>query len=113
LPTLGNSNFQISFATNSPTSLALVALGTSRTASIVLGVGLPFDLAPFGAPGCELLVDPETVLAFATSGSVQLPLPIPNNPALAGQSFFAQGFVQQVTNALGLEATPALACVMR
>ncbi|MBL8755067.1 MAG: hypothetical protein JNK15_17315 [Planctomycetes bacterium] len=112
-PTLGNSTFQIAFTAYPVAPLVLVALGTSRTASTLLGVGLPFDLAPVGAPGCDLLVDPETVLAFPTFSGVQLVIPIPNNPALAGQSFFAQGFVRQTSNPLGLEATPGLACVLR
>lgn len=113
LPTLGNSNFQIGMSVWPFQPLAILALGTSRVQSSVLGIGLPFDMGLFGAPGCDLLVDPQTLLAHAAFSSVQQPLPIPNSPALAGASFFAQIFVSSNQNALGLDATPGLALTIQ
>ena len=113
LPTLGNANFQIGMSVWPFQPLAILALGTSRVQSSVLGSGLPFDLGLFGAPGCDLLVDPQTLLAYAAISSVQQPVPIPNTPALAGASFFAQLFVSSNQNALGLDGTPGLALTIQ
>lgn len=63
------------------------------------GLPLPLDLAPFGLPGCSLLVSADLLLPAVTSGSgpgsgfALFPLPVPADPALFGALFHIQGLV--------------------
>jgi len=69
----------------------LFALGWSNASS--QGVPLPWSLAQFGMPGCDLLVDP-VVLMSGVSGaaaSSTLTVPIPFRFSLVGQTLFSQG----------------------
>lgn len=110
-PTLGNAAFGVQLQGAAPGDLCLLWLGTSRTDWNGLHV-LPLDLAPFGASGCTLWTEPAAFgggLADA-SGSLLLPLPIPNVPSLRFLTLFAQGAVAAPgANALGLAFTAGLA----
>jgi hypothetical protein len=70
----------------------------------VLGLPLPLDLAPLGAPGCRLALDPMLTFGLVgTSGSAPFALPIPNNPTLTGFAFYLQAaVVDGPANTLGL-----------
>ncbi|MCC7062145.1 MAG: hypothetical protein IT456_05025, partial [Planctomycetes bacterium] len=59
------------------------------------GNALPFDMAPFGAAGCKLLMSPDIVreMTLSASGPVTTSLPIGSSPALVGQQFFLQALV--------------------
>jgi hypothetical protein len=70
------------------------------------GVPLPFSLAALGAPGCSWNASAAIILplvADASAGAKWPDLQMPNDPGLAGQSFFDQAaFVDPTANALGL-----------
>ncbi len=72
-------------------TFALLAIGFSTTSS-PLGP-LPLDLTPFGLTlNCFLLVDPAaTVGAVAAASTTTFGIPFPNNAALLGLVFHAQG----------------------
>lgn len=59
------------------------------------GNPLPFDMAPFGAPGCMLRISPDIVRewSLAAQGTLQTLLPIGSSPALVGQQFYLQAVV--------------------
>jgi hypothetical protein len=59
------------------------------------GQTAPFDLAPFGAPGCPLWNTADITLNGTTtaSGTASIPVPIPNNPALSGKEVGIQMLV--------------------
>jgi hypothetical protein len=85
-----------------PSALALFVLGFSNT-SWSLGP-LPYDLAPFGMPGCPLLVRPDFTVLSATSagGDVHFNLPLPNNTAFIGAVLYGQlGTQEPALNAAG------------
>lgn len=85
LPALGNAAFTLQLQEGLPAALAMCALGFSdRTA-----FGLPLPL-PLGA--CSLLVGVDALQVAITdaNGVAAVPLPIPANPALAGQIVFTQ-----------------------
>lgn len=69
------------------------------------------DLAPFGAPGCTLLVTPFATttmqpVAGGASGRAVVDVPIPATAALVGVSFFGQTFAfDPPANALGIVAS--------
>jgi hypothetical protein len=85
----------------------VLTLGVSQ--SVFGGVPLPISLAPLGAPGCALWSSAEfAVPAQNTGGSAILPLPIPANPLLVGQAFYAQGLAVDAANPLGLIASGSL-----
>lgn len=65
---------------------------------------LPFDLGPFGMPGCSSLVAPFTVqFAAVASGAATWSLMIPGVPALAGTHLFQQVFAfEPGANAAGI-----------
>ncbi|MCI0587945.1 MAG: hypothetical protein L0323_14025 [Planctomycetes bacterium] len=93
-PTLGNSSFAITLANATGGGSAFLVLGASDVSW--LGVPLPIDLAPFGGPGCPLLVSGDVLIPWPVSGSgagagsASVPTPIPANPSLAGGKVFVQ-----------------------
>ncbi|MCR9245386.1 MAG: PKD domain-containing protein [bacterium] len=97
---------------NLPLNAAIMMTGFSTTNS-ALGP-LPLSTAPFGAPGCELRVSPDTNLFIAGAGnSADWVLPIPNSPALAGVLFYNQAIVVDPTaNAAGAVASNAAGCLL-
>ncbi len=70
---------------------------------------LPFDLGPLGAPGCSWNVKVLFTVALTSnaSGSASWPsIPIPNNPVLAGASFYDHAaLLDPKANALGIVTT--------
>jgi hypothetical protein len=110
-PSRGNLGFVLRLtggATNGP---ALLWFGASKR--IAFGQNLlPFDLTALGAPGCTLLSEPAVLLPVVcnASGIADLPVPIPNVPALLRQTFFVQGAVERSgVNPLGLLFSQSLA----
>jgi hypothetical protein len=79
--------------------------GALFVSSIVSSLPLPLGFA--GAPGCDLLVQPDVVeFRAAAAGKAEWALPVPNVPALAGAMFWQQAFVfDAAANALGLAAS--------
>ena len=58
-------------------------------------IPLPFDLAPLGAPGCQVLLAPD-IYSFASTdatGTGIADFPLPNDPEFAGATFFQQWLV--------------------
>lgn len=116
LPTLGNATFQLGLVGGPANALVALVLGDSRYQSSLLGVPLPFDLAPFGAVGCRLSVNPVVPLAYVSNnqGAVAQIVPIPANPTLAGIEFVAQWFVADANvGPLGMATTSGVAFVVR
>jgi FG-GAP repeat protein len=95
-PKVGNT-FTINLSRTVPSTPALLLLGLSNAAW--WGTPLPFDLAPFGLPGCSLLVSPDFAFGVTTSafgpgnGRAVFPIAIPNASALAGAQFYGQWYV--------------------
>jgi hypothetical protein len=116
LPLRGNSGFQLQLRGGVANAFTLFALGTSRAFASQLGVPLPFDLQPLGAPGCPLLVDPQTSLFRTTNvaGEAVVPVPIPNAQSLVGFEFAAQWLLPDPSSgSLGLAVTEGAAFVVR
>ena len=95
LPQLGNSSFRMSITGGGANTLALLFLGGSRTFSSLHGT-LPLELTAYGAPGCNLLVDPQVPLLFPldATGAAGYTLPIPASSAFVGTEWSAQAFVE-------------------
>ena len=98
-----------------PSNPVLVWLGATN--HDFLGVPLPLDLGPFGAPGNALLasMDVVTVTALQPAGhawSAHVNWPIPSTTDMVGATAFAQGALSDTGNALGLVFTPALKIVV-
>ena len=71
--------------------LTMLALGLSDTTWS--GGALPFDLAAVGTnPGCLVRVSPDILLYLGNAFSAPGLLTVPNDPALAGFTMYAQGF---------------------
>ncbi|GEM_PF-2809434 len=73
-----------------PSSVAVAALGVSKTAFGSLK--LPYDLSPLGLKGCSIYVSQDFLLPLPTnaSGSVEWVVKVPYDRNLAGGRFFAQ-----------------------
>ncbi|MDP6423323.1 MAG: hypothetical protein QGG14_01160 [Planctomycetota bacterium] len=83
----------------------------------LLGViPLPFELVPFGMPGCFLSQDVPITIGFAAdaSGTLNLAAPLPNDPNFIGVPLFWQAFVIAVgANAGNAVLTNGLSLVAR
>lgn len=92
LPLVGQTFAPQLANTPGPSGLAFFTFGfTNVTWS---GLPLPFDLAPFGLPGCLLRHDVLNADVLLTSnGTGNWQLPIPNQPWLLGVPFFNQALV--------------------
>jgi uncharacterized membrane protein len=79
----------------------VLAAGTSAAAW--LGVPLPIDLAPLGAPGCLLRTSTEVLATFpASGGSGTWSVTFPSDPAAIGFVFHCQALVPDpAANAFG------------
>lgn len=90
-PLLGNASFGVQVGGGTPGTIGFAWLGTSRLTWS--SVALPLDLGLLGVPGCTLWTGPEAISTnlFDASGVLTYPVPIPANPALLRQTFFAQG----------------------
>ncbi len=109
-PMLG-STFQVSMFNLPPDHSTLIAWSLSSTNW--LGISLPVALDLVGAPGCALRVSPDaTYPVFNWAGYATWSLPIPNQPSLAGMTFYNQAVAVEHINALGLVFTNAGAGVI-
>ena len=75
------------------------------------GLGLPIDLGPMGGPGCALSVPPLLLVPtlIDTAGQGLVPLTLPNDPSLTGETFSQQFLVlDPAANPLGLSMTAAV-----
>jgi hypothetical protein len=93
-------------ATPTPGIPALLLIGNSNID--FLGVPLPLDLTPAGAPGCQLVNNILIALATVTGTStfVQINVLFPPDPSLVNQTYYSQYlFFEPTTNPLGVLAT--------
>jgi hypothetical protein len=76
--------------------------------------GLPaVDLTPFGAPGCQLYLDPATMVWRGLGTGRELPLLLPSCPPLLGCRCHAQAMAwQPAANALGLVTSNGVELVL-
>ncbi|MCA8953903.1 MAG: hypothetical protein KDE27_30615 [Planctomycetes bacterium] len=91
-----------------PTTSAVSFFQLGLSDSTWSGSQLPLSLAPFGAPGCDLLASGElgVFLVLNTAGTAQLQLAMPNSPGLVGFPFYSQAFpLDPAANSLGLSAS--------
>jgi hypothetical protein len=103
-PTLGNNAFAFELQSAPPNAASLLWLGLSRRFAFGQPI-LPFDLGQLGAPGCVIVASQEAVTFVVADalGRAQLPLPIPNVPAFARLTLFAQSAaLAPGANGLGL-----------
>lgn len=106
-PQIGNT-FRVRVGQCLPSSVALLLFG--RSATNWNGITLPFDLTPFGAPGCSLLVENgiASTMLTNTAGAANLQYTLPYNIYVLGQSFYNQAFVfDPAANAFGFVASNA------
>lgn len=79
-------------------------------------LSLPFDLGPFGAPGCTLYTDVVVSLPFVlaqpgvgAAGLANVELPLPALPMLVGRPFYTQWLLSDpLANALGVTLSNAV-----
>ncbi len=92
-----------------PNYAAVLMLGASS--SHWGAIALPLSFAPFGMPGCELLVGPEVTIPFATGGgTAACTFGVPLSPALAAHWLYLQVlFDQPGLNAAGFGLSRGLA----
>lgn len=104
-PQIGNT-FRVRVAQAPPSAAVLMLMGLSS--ATWNGNPLPYSLAQYGAPGCNLLLDPfDTRVLFAnTTGYTSAVYSIPNNIYALGLHFYDQAFpVDALANPLGLSAS--------
>ena len=107
-PSIGVPNFSITLAGAPWNSQAVLLMGSSDT---LWGLTpLPFDITPFGAPGCWLLtsIDGLAGALVDAAGNASLGGPVPNDPALIGVTLNAQWMAVGVPSALGIGLSDAL-----
>jgi hypothetical protein len=89
-----------------PTSLGALFVSSFTPAT-------PTSLAPFGMPGCDLLVTPDALeFRSANAGAAEWTLSIPNTTALVGMPIHQQALpLDPTANALGVVASNGLVMV--
>jgi hypothetical protein len=97
-----NTTFTLRVSNLGPFSPGILLFGFSN--STWGGVPLPLDLNFLGMSGCNLLVSWDLQVGFFPSGGKwDLPLPLPNDPTLAGLTFYNQAWVlDPQANAFGV-----------
>lgn len=80
--------FRLAFGPKSSVAILNLGLSSRHWGSI----RLPFDLSPFGAPGCHAYAEPLISLVTATgaTGFASIPLRHPNHRGLVGLRFYTQ-----------------------
>lgn len=103
------STFSLDLRDGEPNGLALIWIGWSDAYWLGVG-GLPYDAAPFGAPGCRLLVAPDGPLPFILDGrgAASYSIRVPTDPVITGVQAFAQSVSSSTANALGFASSDAL-----
>ena len=108
-----NSRFALNLSRVETGLEAVLLLGTSN--STWAGGTLPFELTPFGFPGCFLRVSPDASICAVTSGPrglgrATIAIDIPNDASLIGARFYAQWLiVDSQSPALNVTTTRGLA----
>lgn len=114
-PALGNAGYAITLSGVPANAPVACNFGVSREVG-ALGA-LPFDLTPFGAPGCAILTSLEAGAGSVANaqGAASLTLGVPNMPALLGTAMFAQWVALDGTsgNALPIRASDGLEIVFQ
>jgi hypothetical protein len=115
-PAAGNAGFALELHGAAPGAAAFLLLGANPGF-------VPIDLAPLGAPGCTLLVDPALSLTVTTSsgvpqrgdGAARFALPLPADASLRGAQLQAQAAVADpaARRALPLTLTNGLRVTIR
>lgn len=89
--------------------IMVIGLSTTQNSGPNGSYGLPFDLAPFGMPGCYQYVAGDFMdFLIALSGQADWSLNVPNSPGLAGAILHAQALSTEtptsraVTNAVSI-----------
>ena len=92
LPKLGGS-YSVNLSQAKPNTIAVFFLGLSRRNWSI--ITLPFDLGPFGAPGCSVLAsgDFSMGLPVNSSGQASFLAPVPNDKRICGASLYYQYLV--------------------
>lgn len=107
LPALGKS-FLAYVRDANPAAPMIIGMGASSSRWGALS--LPLDLAPLGAPGCQLAASLEIQVAAIANGfgSAEIRFVVPSSASLLGVRFFNQCLVvDRAANALGLVLTRA------
>jgi len=101
VPEIGNS-FQVNLAFANASAPVVLSLGASDT--LWLGVPLPFNLAPLGAPNCFVLCSTDVLLPNVTNpaGGASQQLTVPNSGVLVSRTFFNQWTIADPATRLGL-----------
>ena len=108
-PSVGLGRIVLDLRQGSSGGAGLIWLGFSQTFSHA--IRLPYSMAPFGAPDCQVLAQPRSLflLPLDGNGKGRLSVPIPNNVALPLFPLFAQGATSAPgANPLGLLTTNGL-----
>jgi len=113
LPRPGQS-YSLTLRDAEPYGFAFFWLGLSDTYWAPLGT-LPFDAAPFGAPGCRVRVAADVPFPVPVDGSgrANLSQAVPSNPAFVGLELFAQTASSTTANAFGFAASDAVVIRVR
>jgi hypothetical protein len=113
LPLQGRS-FSTKLRDAEPNGFAFFWLGVSETSWAPVGT-LPFDAAPFGAPGCMVFASADVLFPVPVdaNGRAAVNHAVPLNTALAGWEIYAQTVSSSTANALGLAASDALVIRLR
>lgn len=104
-PQIGNT-FRVRVAQCPAAAVVFLMFGWSN--AISHGYALPFPLQPYGAPGCDVLVDAMDTrfLTANAAGYTSLNYSIPNNIYALGLHFYNQAFaLDSGANALGISAS--------
>lgn len=103
---------KLPFAKTKPIAM----LGLTTTSAFGGTVALPLDLAPLGAPGFMLAIDPIAFLPGQPplgNHHAELALSIPNDPSLIGAHLWWQWMLNDTNaNALGKTFTPAVLMIL-
>ncbi|MDF1800142.1 MAG: kelch repeat-containing protein [Planctomycetota bacterium] len=106
MPAIGSGLF-LEFGNLTPGTLSYAVLGLSTTTWS--GIPLPFPMSaifPGSGVGCDLLVSPDKLIAVSSvSGTANLNVPIPSDPAFVGLPIHAQCVQIEVVGAGILAAT--------
>ncbi len=101
-----NETFSVDLTQAKPSAVATLFTGFSKTSW--QGGSLPLSLAPFGAAGCSLLVDPVAAQnkTASSNGEASISFQVPNQLSLVGVKLYHQWWViDAAANNLGVAVT--------
>ncbi len=108
------STFVVKVGNTLPNAIVVPFFGFSRTVANG-STPLPYDLAPLGAPGCFVRVDPAITTLVVTDGAGEgwIDFVLPTPLATRGTAWFMQALVLDATNnALGASVTNDVSMVI-